>query len=89
MKALCPSPRDAVTTLSALRDGHLTDRRQFESVIGGAIDSLSAAAPAKRLRAYGEMVDLLWQTGDVAAAVRLESLWNDLGKTRRFSLLCA
>jgi hypothetical protein len=40
------------------------------------------------IRAYGEMVDVLWKDGCEAAAVRLEMLWNQLANTRQFSLLC-
>jgi hypothetical protein len=40
------------------------------------------------IRAYGEMVDLLWKDGREAAAIRLETLWNQLGSTHDFALLC-
>jgi hypothetical protein len=40
------------------------------------------------VRAYGEMVDVLWREGHTVAATRLEMLWNDLAKTHDFSLLC-
>jgi len=41
------------------------------------------------VRAYGEMVDILWQRGDKQAAIRLEQLWNEIGRLQTFSLLCA
>ncbi len=41
------------------------------------------------MRAYGEMVDVLWQRGERDAAIRLEEFWNDLAKLQTFSLLCA
>ncbi|HYC91854.1 MAG TPA: ATP-binding protein [Thermoanaerobaculia bacterium] len=47
-----------------------------------------AGAPV-RLRAYGEMVDVLCRQGSPKAAVRLEELWNDLGRDLTLSLLCA
>ena len=34
------------------------------------------------------MVDLLWKDGHEAAAIRLETLWNQLGSTHDFALLC-
>jgi hypothetical protein len=34
------------------------------------------------------MVDLLMARGEPATAATLEELWNELTKTRRFSLLC-
>jgi hypothetical protein len=41
------------------------------------------------VRAYGEMVDVLWQRGERDAAIRLEEYWNELGRLQTFSLLCA
>jgi signal transduction histidine kinase/CheY-like chemotaxis protein len=42
-----------------------------------------------RVKAFGEMVALLWSEGNYAGAVRLEELWNDLQKAHSFSLFCA
>ena len=39
-------------------------------------------------RAYGEMVDLLWQSGQMVSATKLEMLWNELAATHDFALLC-
>lgn len=46
-------------------------------------------ANGRRVRAFGEMVALLWARGDVAATVHLEYLWNRLFKAEDFSLFCA
>jgi anti-sigma regulatory factor (Ser/Thr protein kinase) len=35
------------------------------------------------------MVALLWEQGNVLAAIEVEKLWNDLGRELDFSLLCA
>jgi hypothetical protein len=40
------------------------------------------------IRAYGEMVDVLWKQGQSVAAIRLEMLWNTLAASKDFSLLC-
>ena len=40
------------------------------------------------LRAYGEMVDLLWRQGKTEAAIELEMLWNKLALSFDFALLC-
>ena len=37
----------------------------------------------------GEMVALLWEGGDLASAVELEDLWNDIRSQYDFDLLCA
>jgi hypothetical protein len=43
----------------------------------------------RRVRAFGEMVALLWARGDSGATVRLEYLWNRIRQNGSFSLLCA
>ena len=47
------------------------------------------AAGAEGLRAYGEMVGILWKARQFAAATRLEQLWNKLLEQSNFSLYCA
>lgn len=42
-----------------------------------------------RVRAYGEMVELLWRDGNARGALRLEALWNELAREQSFALLCA
>jgi anti-sigma regulatory factor (Ser/Thr protein kinase) len=56
-------------------------------VIGDVLDQ--AAEAGQSVSAYGEMVDLLWQVGDVTGAIQLETLWNELIEELEFSLLCA
>jgi hypothetical protein len=78
---------DAEETLGTfMRDG-LPDPRAFHRVIGGAIAKLRLEHPA--VRAYGEMVDVLWQRGSREAAIRLEEQWNQLLRLQTFTLLCA
>jgi PAS domain S-box-containing protein len=78
---------DAAGTLEKfMRDG-LPDEDLFMQAIGGMI--AKAASDRRGLRAFGEMVAILWADGNHEAAVRLEELWNKLGKTLAFSLYCA
>jgi len=78
---------DAATTLAAvLVDGEI-DRDAFHEVIGGLVSK--AAASGCAVRAYGEMVALLWDAGNVLAAIELERLWNELAREMPFSLFCA
>ena len=79
---------DAEETLSKFVDetGWPNDDK-FESVITGVLDR--AQANGRTVRAFGEMVAIMWGRGQVAATVRLEYLWNDLLKRKRFPLLCA
>jgi anti-sigma regulatory factor (Ser/Thr protein kinase) len=77
---------DAAATLELFMSGHVVDPLRFRKVIGPAIRR--AVATGRSVVAYGEMVALLWEAGEVVAAVDLEHLWNDLGREFEFSLLC-
>jgi MEDS: MEthanogen/methylotroph, DcmR Sensory domain len=68
-----------------MADGQLDDAA-FDRVIGGLIRQ--AGAGGRPVRAYGEMVALLWDDGLVNAAIQLEAMWNELGRTHSFSLFC-
>ena len=48
-----------------------------------------ARSHARPVRAFGEMVALLWARGDNAATIRLEHLWQTLCLAQGFSLFCA
>jgi hypothetical protein len=78
---------DAGEMLSRFMLGHGPDARAFDDVIGGVVRQASQSG--RRIRAYGEMVALLWDDGHVAAAIELETLWNELGLQVPFSLFCA
>jgi hypothetical protein len=78
--------RQAADTFT--RDGRL-DRDGFERTIGSLIGQAGrGGSRGGPVRAYGEMVSVLWDAGLVSAAVELEQLWDDLGRRHSFSLLC-
>lgn len=79
---------DAEATLAAVMEGDRPVADRFDAVVGGLIDRVAARFPSRRIRAFGEMVDLLCQCGDPAGAARMEELWNRLARRRAFSLLC-
>jgi hypothetical protein len=78
---------EAEGTLAAIVVDGQMDRDAFHEVVGGMIRQ--AASSGRRVRAFGEMVALLWDGGDVLAAIELEGLWNEIGRELEFSLLCA
>ena len=78
---------DAQETLSEFTANGMPDWQTFHALIGGVIAKMRLEYPT--VRAYGEMVDVLWQRGERDAAIRLEEFWNDLAKLQTFSLLCA
>ena len=78
---------DADATLARFMADGIPEWTAFHQAVGGAIAELRLQYPT--VRAYGEMVDILWQRGEQKAAMRLEDYWNELGKLQTFSLLCA
>lgn len=78
---------DATELLSRLMPEGRIDADAFRSVVGDIVRELSRSGRA--IRAYGEMVDLLWEAGDVLDAIELEKLWNELARELQFSLWCA
>lgn len=78
---------EAESTLAAIMVDGQIDRDAFHEVVGAIISQ--AANSGRRIRAFGEMVALLWDTGAVLAAIELEALWNELGRELAFSLFCA
>jgi hypothetical protein len=47
-----------------------------------------AAEAGKPVHMFGEMVALLWDLGQVNAAIEVEAMWNEIGAQYPFSLLC-
>jgi MEDS: MEthanogen/methylotroph, DcmR Sensory domain len=79
---------DAVRTLETFMVGEEPDPARFDDHVGEVVAKLLRERPAAALRAYGEMVDVLWRAGRAEAAVKLEILWNKLARRHGFSLLC-
>lgn len=78
---------DAEEALSQFMvDGH-PDPARFDASMGSLVRSITAGG--QKLRAYGEMVAVLWDAGQVNASIELEELWNDLLSRTTFSLYCA
>ena len=63
------------------------DVDRFRRTIKAVIER--ARRGGRPVRAFGEMVALLWARGNRAATVQLELYWNDLLRTERFPLFCA
>jgi hypothetical protein len=77
---------DAASIMTQFMVEGRIDRNAFRSVVGSILDeAFEVGGP---VHVYGEMVALLWDAGDVLAAIELESLWNELAESRQFSLLC-
>ena len=79
---------DAAETLATLLEDGMPDPDRFSATMTGALEQLCKGRRDFTVRAYGEMVDVLWKAGHEVAAIRLEMLWNKLAMTHDFSLLC-
>jgi len=77
--------KDAMDTLRRLCPGGAPDPAAFQRIIETPVRGV---AELGRIRAYGEMVDILAQRGELAEAMQLEEMWNRLGETTSFSLMC-
>lgn len=78
---------DAHQTLSRiLVDGHPSQAR-FDAIVATAVRE-ALETSNRSVRAYGDMVGLLWQQEQFPAAIRLEQLWHKLSKDHDFALLC-
>ena len=80
---------DARETLSQFMTAGQPDWDKFEIAMGTAMRAVRSAGDRPGLRAYGEMVGLLWTKGQYSAAIRLEQFWNKLLARSSFSLYCA
>jgi hypothetical protein len=80
---------DAEATLARFMISGQPDRRLFDGAVSAAMKQVKPLEPNAGLRAYGEMVGVLWKARQFAAAIRLEQLWNKLLEQSAFSLYCA
>ena len=79
---------DAQETLQLFMAHDMPNPGAFRHVVSSALTELRRGREHCGIRAYGEMVDLLWKDGLESAAIRLETLWNQLAATHDFKLLC-
>jgi anti-sigma regulatory factor (Ser/Thr protein kinase) len=78
---------DAAEVMARFTRAGGLDRHAFRHILGSALRQ--AADAGRPVCAYGEMVALLWEAGDVLAAIELERAWNELAAELPFGLLCA
>jgi hypothetical protein len=79
---------DAHETLSRFMRAGQPNWTLFEDVVGDAMSQVHPAGDDAGLRAYGEMVGILWKARQFSAAIRLEQFWNRLLGQSSFSLYC-
>lgn len=79
---------DADEMLSLFMVDNEPNAALFQRSIGGLIEQTLCNQANTAIRAYGEMVDVLWKQGQTDAAIKVEILWNTLAVTHKFELLC-
>ena len=79
---------DARETLDSILAHGMPHQQLFTYVCGTMLEEIARIHPKRTTRAYGEMVNVLWKDGMTAAAIRLETMWNELAKSHDFKLLC-
>jgi hypothetical protein len=80
-------PLNAEEVLAQFMVNDLPDSSLFVNTISGVFDSIRK--DERQVRAFGEMVALLWAQGNTEATIQLEHLWNDFFNKESFSLFCA
>lgn len=80
-------PLDAEKTLSKFMINNWPDEVLFVDFVRGLMKT--AKQNNRKVRAFGEMVALLWAKGNNGATVRLEYLWNEFCAKEGFCLFCA
>jgi PAS domain S-box-containing protein len=79
---------DAQETLERVMVEGRPDPIRFHRTLGEMLARAADGGKDVRVRAYGEMVDLLWRNGQQTAALELEELWNEARTRHAFALLC-
>lgn len=79
---------DAGETLGLFMESGVPRPAAFRQVMGLLLETVRKGRHECVVRAYGEMVDVLWRAEQHDAAIRLEVLWNELATEHLFSLLC-
>jgi len=79
---------EAGELLASLMADGAPDRNRFAHGVGGLIQKARGNGRYPKVRAYGEMVNLIWRD-DTSATACLEELWNELIKTHRVALFCS
>lgn len=78
---------DAEDVLSQFIVDRWPDKDRFHRIMTALL--ARAGGSGRKIRAFGEMVAVLWARGEHGATVRLEYLWHQLTEAVGFSLLCA
>jgi len=77
---------DAHESLRAFMVDGMPNEERFFAAVPPILER--AEGRGASIRAFGEMVNILWSEGRAAAALALEELWNRLRESHPMSILC-
>jgi hypothetical protein len=80
-------PLEAKEVLSTFMVNDWPDEKLFFQTLNNMFRKVTESR--SRIRAFGEMVSVLWEEGKYAATVHLEHLWNKFCETQQLCLYCA
>ena len=80
-------PLDAEETLAKFMVSDWPDYSLFMQTVSGVFDR--ARKDGRNIRAFGEMVAILWAQGNSGATIMVEQLWNMYCEKEPFALFCA
>ena len=80
---------EAESTLQRFIVDGKPDAQLFQDSVGQLVRAAQKYSRRAGLTVFGEMVALLWEEGNTAAALELEALWNGLLADQTFHLHCA
>jgi hypothetical protein len=80
---------DAQATLDRFMLDGQPDQDLFRAIVGSVLQDVRGRSATGKIRAFGEMVGILWMDGQQDAATRLEKYWNELLTGSTVSLFCA
>jgi len=71
-----------------MREG-MPDGPLFLGLAADVVAKARTDAPAPKVRWWGEMVNVLWERGDVSASMRLEDLFDQLAHENDLAIFCS
>jgi len=80
---------DADECLTRFMRGAMPDPPVFKGVFSDVVAQARATGGYQNMRVWGEMVDVLWEQGDVAASMNLEDLFDQLARRVDISIFCS
>jgi DNA-binding NarL/FixJ family response regulator len=81
---------DVDKTFSTFMVNDMPDATRFFQIVGGLIEAAAKAArqPHHGVVLCGEGTSVLWAEGKADATIRVEQLWDEVGKTFGVDILC-